>query len=216
MELHEKYAREIFIDLAKKGILDVWHEDGQYGKESDALGLAENIVQEFIEFTPPGVVYQEAEGEHEPRHIIQIPPDKYRVPKSVKPGNILLNIGELFEAVSNAVFLVISVVAAPWAIPFAIVKLCREISRCIQITLREQDAAVAWTIWRHKDADNSVHVNDLLALVNEEFEKHGRPSISEHELNDSLEKLETIKCIIHPKGDLHRWKIRERVVQHYA
>jgi hypothetical protein len=212
VELYEKHAdqlREIYTNVAQKAILDVWQNNDENDKKSDALGAAQDIIQKFIEVTPPRVESLEAVKTIEIQPIIQIRPGDS---VSTKPWNISMNLGDLLDAVSSAVFLTLSVIAAPWAIPFAAVKLCREISLCLEIKLTERDAAVIWAIWKHKDANKSVHVNDIFGKVNEELKMHGRPSMSEQEVKDSLKRLQTIKSIEHPQRDSNRWRIRERVI----
>jgi hypothetical protein len=117
--------------------------------------------------------------------------------RSVKAGNIRLNISKLFEAVSAGVFTTISVAAAPWAIPFAALLLWKSLWNVAEVPLSESEIVVLWTLHKMKNLMKVVTEDEeaILQEVNAHLSKYDREHISRGDLRHALSNLLRIDSI---------------------
>jgi len=130
--------------------------------------------------------------------------------RSVKAGNIRLNIGKLLEAVSSGVFTIVSVNTSPWAIPFAAILLWRSLWKTVEIDITEIEVVVLINLHRLKNNKKIVEksLEEILAEVNKTVGKYERPNISKSDLSNALKQLESIDSI---DKNNDGWFIREWV-----
>lgn len=159
--------------------------------ELEAKEAAKQLFKTYVNVTPP-------EKEQVLMHLVTTSNFGGRGGgKSVKSGNIKLNMPNLLEAVSAGVFTVISVNAAPWAIPFAAVLLWQSLWKSIKIDLTELDVVVLITLNRLKNNSKVVveKVDDILIEVNKTLNKYERSLATKQDLNHSITNLDTIDSL---------------------
>jgi len=159
--------------------------------ELEAKEAAELLFKSYIKVTPP-------EKEQALMHLVTTSSFGGRGGgKSVKSGNIKLNMSKLLEAVSAGVFTVISANAAPWAIPFAGVLLWQSLWKTIKIDLTELDVVVLITLNRLKNNSKVVveKVDDILIEVNKTLNKYERSLATKQDLTHSIANLNAIDSL---------------------
>ncbi len=192
-----------------------------YGVTDKNRELAENLIDNFVKIIPPEdqmmcnmLMYQGGIGGA----------------TSFKLGNIVFNIDSLITGLASSSASILSssdviciqelidnVIAeyinqVPVISLLAVLLAAYEFMKMSEISITEREATVVWAIWTNKDDKKCVSEQDLLTLVNKEREIYERSPINEQELNKSLEKLESLKCIKRSKG---KWKIIEKVKVKY-
>ncbi|PCI45227.1 MAG: hypothetical protein COB41_02280 [Proteobacteria bacterium] len=135
--------------------------------------------------------------------------------KSVKKGNIRLNMGTFIEALSAGVFTAVSAAVAPWAVPFAAVLLWRSLWKSAEVPLTQNEVVVLIVLHQMKDG-KVVKKSDseILKKVNERLEKYDLSSITTGDLKFALKNLEKIESIEKMEND--DWFIREWVRVAYS
>jgi hypothetical protein len=131
--------------------------------------------------------------------------------RSIKSGNITLNIGKLLEATASGVFTVISAAQAPMTIPFAALLLWCSLWRTAEVRISETEAAVLYVMWMRKNSDRDVVEEGLLDHCNAHLRKYERPVLSLRDIRRALNKLESIKTIERSSRDKRMWWLRECV-----
>ncbi|MGI2914296.1 hypothetical protein [Vibrio alginolyticus] len=152
--------------------------------------LAKQIVDNYVKVTPP-------EKEHHLMHMITMDHISGRNGgKSVKLGNIRLNMRNLIEAISAGVFTTLSVNDQQWAIPFAAALLWNSLWKNLEVELTSSEVVVLVTL--HKVAEKKV-VNlperDLLERVNQRMDMYEMPQLSSKDLKFALKQLSAINSI---------------------
>lgn len=182
---HERAAEkknELLSDLAQK--IETNGTTGNYSNK-----IAKIIMDEAIRVAPP-------EKEKFFLGYITISPSGRRGGKSVKAGNIALNMRSLIDAVSNGAFAAVSSYQIPWLAPLALLLLWNSLWRSAQVTLSENDAALIWTMWVYRDrSNNEIAEAGLLDKLNEHLLKYSRNPVTDKDLADSLNALEQIQSI---------------------
>jgi len=164
----EKEKREelsTFLDdiLCTKGI-----------DEKDSVECAKELVDSIVRTTAP-------EKEQLTMHLITAKSlGGAGGGKSRKLGNIKLNMGELMDAVTLGVFTGISVHAAPWALPFAVILLWSSLRKQVDVQITETEVAVLWTLWKLRSTDKLVRepIHEILVATNEHLTKYERSPIA--------------------------------------
>jgi hypothetical protein len=131
--------------------------------------------------------------------------------KSLKPGNILLDVRKLLATVAKVTLSMAGVIATPWTTPLAFLILWDELWSRASVDIQEREATVMWALWANHDTEWCVQKDHVLNLVNTERAQHGRSALTSQELNDSLGILVKIKCIEEPRNNPSKWLIREWV-----
>jgi len=176
---------------------------------SDAIAVAKIIMDEAIRVSPP-------EKEEFVIEYITMAPSGRRGGKSTKAGNIALNMRSLVDAVTNGAFAVVSSYQIPWLAPFALILLWNSLWRAAQVELSENDAALIWTMWVHRDrSNNEIAEVDLLDRLNEHLKKYSRTPVTEKDLKDSLKALEKIQSIKRSRSNPNNWWLCEWVKPAY-
>ena len=175
-------------------------EVGVPSEEKDKL--SELIFDSLITVTPP-------EKERQFMEFIALSPSGRGGGRSIKPGNITLNINNLFEAISSGVFTAISVSQTPWAIPFAAVLLWGRLLKNMQIQISENEAVVLWVMWKIRNSENIVNESDIKPAIDEHSLKYQRSTLSTKDVEFSLSRLCEISSIDKVKGKEKSWWLRE-------
>ena len=136
--------------------------------------------------------------------------------RSTKPGNIVLKIRKLIEAVASGAFVAVSAYQVPWLGIFGLILLWNSLWRAAEVDLSENDAAVIWTMWVHRDRQNNeISENELLVKVNDHLSKYERASITQKDLDFSIKNLAAIKCIKRSKRNPQNWWLCEWIATTY-
>lgn len=207
-ERRDKKKREL-VSMAEKAVLDYWKATGNQHNTHEAGGLAVELIEKYAYISPPE---KEDVGRIE---FITFTPGGRGGGRSIKPGNVRLNMRKLMVAVAGGVLTVAGAISAPWTIPFAAIMVWDGVWSAIGIDINERDAAVLWTLWKHRDANNYVSEDGLLIAVNEELSANGRPNISQAELDESLELLSKISCVERASSIKGKWWLKEWVKVKY-
>ena len=134
--------------------------------------------------------------------------------KSIKPGNIVFNLGILIEGIANGTLIGASVCQIPWLAPFGLLLLYRSFLKASTIEITENEASLLYTMWVFRDKGcNKISQNNLREHINEILTKYGRKVIMQKEVNISLNRLEKIGCIERSENNI--WFLRERVIVKY-
>ncbi len=176
---------------------------------SDARALALEVLEHFCQLTAPeeedpvlgSVVARSFSGRGGGR--------------STKPGNIRLNIGSLFEAISAGTFTAISVAEAHWTLPFAAILLWNSVWKAVEVELSEGEVAVLWVMWGIRDKNHYVPHSAILPALNKHTQKNGLASMSAQDLDYALHKLERIGSIAKAKRQAGEWFLIEWIRKSY-
>jgi hypothetical protein len=173
--------------------------------EEDAEKISKLIFSDAVRINPP-------EKEEHVVQLITMHPSGRGGGRSVKAGNITLDLRKLMEAVSNGTFAIVSSYQIPWLVPLAFIILWNSLWRNVEIEITENDAAIIWSMWVYRDREsNEIPDNGLLNTINEHFKKYGRQEITPKDLEYSLNNLEKIKCIKRSKNNPSNWWLCEWV-----
>lgn len=203
-----KNKRDELIKIAEQALVNKSDSIGFKGSPSDAQLFVSEIIDQFIDITPP-------EKEEIVLGLITMNTGGRGGGRSTKPGNMLLNIRKLITAVASGVLTVAGTVTAPWTAPFAAILVWDSIYTGLNVDLSEREAVVLWTLWKNRDENDCVPEAGLLDKVNSELETHGRNPMKLQELNDALGILKHIKCIERLKSAESLWWLREWVRINY-
>jgi hypothetical protein len=80
-------------------------------------------------------------------------------------------------------------------IPLAGLVVWGKVRSLVDVRLDERHAAVMWTLWTNKNAENCIDPSKALGNVNEELQRYGRPVMNGEELDETLADLERIGCV---------------------
>ena len=180
-----------------------------YSELDDTIALTDEMVSNCIDFIPP----------EEPEitlDLVTLNPSGRGGGKSVKPGNIVLNIGSLIDGIANGVFTVASACQVPWLAPFGLLLLYRSLHKASTVELSENEATVFYSMWVFRDRKcNEISQKKLISYINGLLNKYNRKSITQKELDISINKLEKIGCIVKSDLNSNSWYLRERVAVVY-
>ena len=111
--------------------------------------------------------------------------------RSIKPPNITVNWSNIDAIVSTARI----AGATKLHIAFGLVVFLAEVQKLATIDFGLEEAAVIWTLWKHRSRVAGVAVTDLLPEVNETLEAEGIPQISEPQLRRIISRLESTRSV---------------------
>jgi len=153
--------------------------------------LAARIVDSLCSISPP----------EEPEHVMEwvtMDMGGHRGGRSLKPGNLTLNMKHFVATAASSVVAAAGVAARPWLAPFAAVVLWERVWSKVGVEVQEREASVLWAMWLNRDIEtNRIAQAGLLATVNDERAQYGRATLAAQELDDSLEILRKMRCIKH-------------------
>lgn len=179
--------------------------EGAYG--TPLRVLAPEIVRALAEVTPPEV----DDDLNLTFEMLTVRPGGGRSGRSVKPGNVLLNLRKVVAAVANGVLTAVGVAAAPWTAVLGALVVWDSVYSCVEAELDDFAASVVWTLWRHADDAHTVSKAGLLELVNSERSAHNSNLLTPQQLRQALRDLERMRCIRTSDSDTTRWVLRESV-----
>lgn len=174
---------------------------------NEASQIAIGILHHFATITPP--------EESSQLKLITIRPGGHRGGSSTKPGNVTLNMRKLVIAIASGILTIVGAFAAPWTLVLGALVTWDSLWSCLQLNLSEIEASVLWTLWKNRGEDDTVAKVQVLDAVNRERGHFGKRSLSEREVEDSLEDLQRMGCIEEPANDNSRWWLREWVIIEY-
>lgn len=170
--------------------------------------LAEELMSICVHTTPP-------EKNAAEFFLITMHPSGRGGGKSRKAGNIRINMGKFIEALSAGALTAVGAVQMPITIPLAIIVLWNSIWRCVDVELSENDAAVIYVMWMHKDSNQEVEEAQLLGHINTHLHKYGRTPLTWQDVKHSLKVLESIGTIQRSKNHKGFWWLCEWVRSSY-
>jgi hypothetical protein len=197
------------VTMAEKAVLDYWQSYGSQQNSTDAKAVAAEIIEKYAHISAPE---KEDLGRME---FILLNQGGRRGARSIKPGNVQLNMQKLLVALAGGVLTVAGAISSPWTIPFAALLVWDRVWSAMGVEITERDAAVLWTLWKHRDANNHVSEDGLLSAVNVELVTNGRSGISQVELDETLQLLTKISCIERAISITGKWWLKEWVTITY-
>lgn len=135
--------------------------------------------------------------------------------RTSKPGNIRFNIRALIDALSSGTLGVVGVQEMPYLLPLVAIVFWNAIRRSMNIQLTENEGAVLYVMWMHRDSENKVPNSGLLDKVNAHLKKYGRTPLSTGDLDSACKRLEQIACIRRARSDREKWWLREWIQPTY-
>jgi hypothetical protein len=139
--------------------------------------------------------------------------------QSTKAGNITLNVGKLVDALASGVLTTAGAAQLKplsLSVLLAALVIWNSLKRAAKVNISETEAAVLYTMWVHKNAENQVSEDGLLEKCNALLQKYQRPVLSKHMLTNSLKALERIRTIARSKRNPEMWWLREWVRVSYS
>lgn len=191
--------------VAEQAILNFLKDTNFSGDTKHAQQIAAKVINQLVKVTPP------EKEDYGKIHFITLQQSGYGGARSVKAGNILLNMPKLITTLAGGVLTVAGAVEAPWTALFAAIVVWDSVWSGLTVELSEREAVTLWTLWKNRDESNCVPEAELLDKVNDELSSSGRSPISQTELNSSLEVLRKMSCISRSKSDNSKWWLREWV-----
>ena len=131
-------------ELAQEAVISCWRASGLAYEGLDAETTARAVIDSFVQITPPEAAPTIVE-------FISLPSGGRGGGRSVKPGNLLLNMRKLFTAIASGVITTASVIGAPWTAPFAALVLWDRVWSGLNIDITEREAVLLWTMWNNRD-----------------------------------------------------------------
>lgn len=169
---------------------------------------ARDILKNYAQITAP-------ENETVIFHYITASPSGRGGGKSRKLGNIRINIKNLFNAAANGVLTGVGAAQIPWLIPLAAIVIWKSIQSTMEVEVGENEAAILWTMWKHRDENTEIAHSGLLELVNLHLNKYDRSPITEGDMKHSLKVLQNLKSIEKSSKNPGNWWLREWIKRTY-
>ncbi len=120
----------------------------------------------------------------------------YKDGRSIKPGNILLNIRKLIEAIPEVISIGTGMVCDN-----LIVTICGALSLWIKlrdiatINISKEQAFVIVALWRNCSSNHKIPLNDGFIATNDLFKQYGELEITSLKYNIIINSLVKIECI---------------------
>lgn len=165
--------------------------------------LVERLAETLVQLTPP--------QEPESFQILTLRAGAPWRGKSVKVGNIGLNVRGFLATVASGALSALSVATHPWTLPLACLVLLDRLANTISVELTEIDAGIAWAMWLNRDDAGYVADDRLERIVNDEMMDKSRPELSSKEIRDRVERLRGLGCIRQLEVQPLRWAFVESV-----
>jgi len=182
---------------------------GLLANDNDAHQIAAEIVNNFTRITSP-------EPPEHKMHMMTIRHFSGGFSgKSLKPGNIVLNMSKIMYAVTNGALAfsgaMTGAISPRIACVLAGILLWKDLYSSAKVDLSEREALLLYTMWCEKDKDNCVPKENLYVKTNEIATAFNGRELSESEFIDCLNKLCKISCITPLRSDESKWWLREWV-----
>lgn len=120
----------------------------------------------------------------------------YKDGSSIKPGNILLNIRKLIEAIPEVVS-----IGAGMVSDNHIVTVCGALSLWLKlrdiatINISKEQAFVIVALWKNCNSNHKISLDDGFIATNNLFDQYGEPKITSLKYNMIIDSLVKIECI---------------------
>lgn len=120
----------------------------------------------------------------------------YKDGSSIKPGNILLNIRKLIEAIPEVVS-----IGAGMVSDNHIVTVCGALSLWLKlrdiatINISKEQAFVIVALWKNCNSNHKISLDDGFIATNNLFDQYGEPEIASLKYNMIIDSLVKIECI---------------------
>lgn len=120
----------------------------------------------------------------------------YKNGRSIKPGNILLNIRKLIEAIPEVIS-----IGAGMVCDNHIVTVCGALSLWLKlrdiatINISKEQAFVIVALWRSFNPNHEISLDDGYIATNNLFKQYGEPEITNLKYNMIIDSLVKMKCI---------------------
>ena len=178
------------------------------GEYTSASTVFDNLVENgFISISPP------LEKPPVMQFLTMDSLRNYTDGKSIKPGNILLNMRKLIESLPEVV-----TIRAGMVCDNNIVTICGALSLCLKlsdiatINISKEQAFVIVALWRNCDFDHKISLDDGFLSTNNLLKQYGEPDFTSLKYNIIIDSLIKIKCIELTEEII--W-LRERISKNY-
>lgn len=137
----------------------------------------------------------------------------YRDGSSIKPGNILLNIRKLIEAIPDVVS-----IGAGMVCDNLIVTVCGAFSLWLKlrdiatVSISKEQAFTIVALWRGCNPAHKISLDDGLVATNTLLKQYGEPEMTKLKYNIVIDSLEEMQCIELTEGII--W-LREWISKKY-
>jgi hypothetical protein len=130
--------------------------------------------------------------------------------KSVKAGNLWVNLGQVFEAVVSGTGAAFAFANNPIVGTLSALVACKKLVGAATVNLSEDDAFVMWATWTCENLGQPVDAEHIRDVANAEAKKAGSPKVfTAQEVTQSLDNLERIKAVTMTDGE---WETTESIV----
>lgn len=120
----------------------------------------------------------------------------YSSGRSIKPGNIRLNIKDLIETIPSMVEMAVSIALdIPVLQVCAALNLWKSIRDVFTVEISKDQAYLITSLWKNCDSRHRITIEKGFTAVNTLLEKYGEDAINGTKYNYILESLESIQCI---------------------
>lgn len=200
--------QENIQEKIKSEISQYMHETSFKGTDiNDSLIYNQFLNSGFLQITPP---------EEDPPMMQFITMDSlknYKQGKSIKPGNIRLNIRNLIESIPSAVEM-----AAGIAIDLPVLKICaalnlwKTIKGFFTVEISKEEAFVIVSLWKNCDSRHEISLEKGFISTNELLKKYEEQGFSNIKYNQVIDSLIKLQCIELTEGVI--W-LREWISKNY-
>ena len=130
--------------------------------------------------------------------------------KSVKAGNLRLNLGKLFESAVSGVGVYFTAVSNPVFAVFTAIVALRSLVKAATVEIEERDAWILWAVWVTAGHGEAADEQGILRSLHEQGQRYGHAvEMSPDELRMRLGRLEKIRAIQSRSGE---WEVIETLV----
>lgn len=148
--------------------------------------------QGFIEITSP-----EEQKERQLMQMLTLSSLKnFNGGNSIKPGNIILNIKTLIDAIPSVIEMTVSI-----ALDIPILKICaalniwKTVKKIFNVDISKDEAFVIVALWKNCDNRHRILLENGYHATNVLYERYGEPTITEIKYQQIVDSLENLKCI---------------------
>lgn len=151
--------------------------------------LVESLMNNYIQLTPP------TEQDHT-MSCIRLSSSFSEGGSSRKPGNICLNMKKLMEIVPDVTIATVGAATAPfWLLPLIALYVWNRLWCGSEERLSENEASVIYSLWKHRNKENKISVNDGFKHTNSTRRNANISSLKKDEYNNAINRLVQIGCI---------------------
>lgn len=188
-----KFLKSIEADISK--VCD------EIGVDASQATMAVTMVQESIKVTQ----FQDEKSQR----LLIIPKGGIAPGKSIKFGNIRLDLVELTELISGLLLASVDKGLNPLLVIAGILLTIRSIYKIMSVDISAQEASVFWGAVHVRDNNNVVNQEVLTTATNIERQKFGLDALSKEQVINSLHKLQLIGSVERVEGMTNEWQVKE-------